>query len=319
EWLKKNGCNWNTGGSTPMTHTIMSRGTLYVQEDLYDEFLGVYGGEIKRGNVTLAYSEKRSSDVFRMYFDLDILDKSVLSEAKVLEIVKQVQRTTSMFFVDFPDDVFKCVVSRTKTKEVKVYETFTKNGIHLNFPKLLVKMKIALQIRLSVVNKLDKVFGPRKIGKNPWSDVIDKAPYNNGLKMTGSVKTEQCKKCDSSKRNKSRKSESTSPKFVILREIAMIRKRHYKRDDESFDYSNVMTTEGDEYRNVELSRLHTEYHVITQICLSCNNKGWFLEDRSYSPSHVLGKDGIICDDDLSYIQTGFHEQMRWTTIRARPI
>lgn len=137
--------------------------------------------------------------------------------------------------------------------------------------------------------------------------------------MTGSVKTEQCKKCDSSKRKKSRKSESTSPKFVILREIAMIRKRHYKRDDESFDYSNVMTTEGDEYKNVELSRLHTEYHAITQICLSCNNKGWFLEDRSYSPSHVLGKDGIMCDDDLSYIQRGFHEQMRWTSIRARPI
>lgn len=159
-----------------MTHTIMSGGTLYVQEDLYDEFLGVYGGEIKRGNVTLAYSEKRSSDVFRMYFDLDILDKSVLSEAKVLEIVQQVQRTTSMFFVDFPDDVFKCVVSRTKTKEVKVcvkvpqveilesseggddtvkrvedkvYETFTKNGIHLNFPKLLVKLEIALRYDLA--------------------------------------------------------------------------------------------------------------------------------------------------------------------------
>ncbi|CAN0232585.1 unnamed protein product, partial [Pylaiella littoralis] len=103
-----------------MAHTIISGGALHVPEDLYDELLGVYGREIQRGNATLAYSEKRSSDVFRMYFDLDILDRATLGDAEVLAIVSVLEETVTQFFPNAPDKVFKCVRSRSKTKEVEL-------------------------------------------------------------------------------------------------------------------------------------------------------------------------------------------------------
>ena len=358
-WLKRNGCNCDTGGYTAMTHTIMSGGKLYVSEDLYDEFLGVYGREIEHGNTSLTYSERRSSDVFRMYVDLDILEKCAMDDAAVLDIVRVVQRTTALFFPGAPGDTFRCVVSRTKTKEVNVkvkvkvveqnaeetkqqepdqepdrepdkaetakkapepvYETFTKNGVHLNFPKLLVNLEIALQIRFSVVNELEKDFGQRGNPHNPWSDVVDKAPYFNGLKMPGSVKTEQCTICNSSKKKRSRRGGEALRTEIILKEIAKIRRKIFNKDDEveDFDYANVMSIKGEEFKNQALSDLHAEYVMLTKICSLCNNKGWYLEDRWYSPSHVLGAGGVSCTDDLDYIRKDLHEQMRWTSIRAR--
>lgn len=341
-WLKRNGCTFNAGGDTAMTHTIMSGGTLYVPEDLYDEFLGVYAAEIERGNRTLAYSEKRSPDVFRMYFDLDILDHKELHESEILEIVREVHRTTSLFFEGATDETLKCVVSRTSTKEIQVetkerapekphvegedpvpeppivtHHTLTKNGVHLNFPKLLVNMDMALQIRFSVVNRLEAVKGPRPVEYNPWSDVIDKAPYFNGLKMIGSVKRDQCDKCCSSKKKGQVRGEKEVERRNVIKEIARVRRKYYKRDDDAFDYSSIMTFNRDEYRNFELATLHTQYHALTTICQQCNNKGWFLEDRFYSASHVLSPGGALCCDDLAYIQKDYHEQMRWTSIRAR--
>lgn len=343
-WLRKNRCNWDTTGTTPMTQTIMSGGKLFVPEDIYDEFLGVYAREIECGNTTLTYSEKRS-EVFRMYFDLDIIDKAHMDDATVLEIARSVQKTAAMFFVDAPSEVFKCVVSRTKDKDMEVavqapyeeeaageecadgaeaavesppitvYEKFVKTGVHMNFPKLLVNVEMALQIRFSAVHELEKEFGPRKVVHNPWSAVIDKAPYYGGLKMVGSVKTEQCKNCDSSKKRGAKK-DSRADK--IIKEIASIRRTHYKKKEEDFDYSNVMSISGMEFRNEELSDLHTEWVRLTSICDVCNNKGWYLEDRTYSPAYALGEGGVLCDGDLSYIRRNFHEQMRWTSIRARP-
>lgn len=362
-WLKRNGYNVNAGGDTAMTHTIMSGGTLYVPEDLYDEFLGMYGREIERGNTLLTYSEKRSPDVFRMYFDLDILEKCALDDKSVMDIVREVQKTAALFFTDATGDTLKCVVSRTKTKEVQVKvrvphvpnplnvdeadggdaptkedasedternaaedegvndgvcEAFVKNGVHLNFPKFLVNLEIALQIRFSVVNHLDKIFGPRPIAHNPWSDVIDKAPYFNGLKMVGSVKKDQCKLCHSSKKKKAVREEKEVRRLTVLREIGKIRRKHYRRNDPNFDYTNIMNIEGDEYKNADLSKLHYEYETLATICPQCNNRGWYLEDRYYSPTHVIGAGGTLCCDDLDYIKKDFHEQMRWTSVRARP-
>ena len=340
-WLKRNGC-FNASGDTAMTHTIMSGGTLYVPEDLYDEFLGVYGAEIEMGNRTLAYSEIKTPDVFRMYFDLDILDHKELDELEILEIVRDVHRTTSLFFEGATDETLKCVVSRTRSKEMRVeikepapekppvegedpvaeppivtHRTLIKNGVHLNFPKLLVNMEMALQIRFSVVNRLETIKGPRPVEHNPWCDVIDKAPYFNGLKMIGSVKRVECDMCGSSKKKKQAKGEKERERADVIKEIARVRKKIFKRGDDDFDYSSIITFSRDEYKNLELATLNRRYHALTTMCEQCNNKGWFLENRFYSPSHVLGLGGALCCDDLAYIQKSFHEQMRWTSIRAR--
>lgn len=101
-----------------------------------------------------------------------------------------------------------------------------------NVPKLRVTLQQALQIRYSVVYELEKTMGSRPDGLNAWSDVIDKAPYTDGLKMCGpfkSVKCTDCKKCDSAFKDK---------KKAMLSSMAKVRKKIFPRE-QGFDYSDL--------------------------------------------------------------------------------
>lgn len=325
--------------ANPRTQTIMSGGVLHVAEDFYDEFLGVYATEIKKGNRTLSFSEIRSPNVFRMYFDVDILDTKVLDEEFLLKLARSMQATLVKFFPtsEGPEeqDSFKCVLCSTATKEVEISELvpsskfkeeqpepervvkkFVKNGYHILFPFLRVTLQMALQLRFSVVADLEKNLGKREVAVNPWADVIDKAPYYNGLKMCGSVKSVTCMECKGKK-------VSVRKKQVVkelLREIRKLRKRLYKRDDPSFDYSNVTSIAKDEFKNEDLADLFNKYLAETGhlMCPKCNDRGTHLEDRFYMPVSVLYSDGSVSESDLEYLNRNMHEMMRWTSIRCRP-
>ena len=345
QYLSNKGCF--TDKTNARTHTIMSGGTLYVSEDNYDEFLGVYAKEILNGNRTLAFSELKSNTIFRMYFDVDMLETKALGTDFLLKLSRCIQNTMTKFFPGLDQDCFKCVVCSTATKQVEISEmipppqrpvglphakkkdeapepeperilkTFTKNGYHLIFPFIRVDMDMALQLRFSVVHDIETLFGKREIATNPWLDVIDKAPYYNGLKMCGSVKSVTCKDCKGKKKNIRKK-----PSVIgIIREIRRIRKKLYpRRDDPSFDYSNVMSIEKDEFKNEELAELYSKYQEETGhlMCPTCGDKGWHLEDRFYMPTCILDGDGSVSDADMEYLNNNYHELMRWTSIRCRP-
>ena len=330
----------------PRTHTIMSGGVLHVAEDMYDEFLGVYSEEIKKGNRTLAFSEIRSPNVFRMYFDIDILDTKVLGEEFLLTLSRSIQTTLVKFFPGIDQDSFKCVLCSTATKEVEISELvpspqkpigiayskkeeemapepvrvvkkFTKNGYHILFPFLRVTLQMALQLRFSVVRDLEKNLGKRPVAVNPWVDVIDKAPYYNGLKMCGSVKSVTCTECKGKKKNVRRKPVVKE----VLKDIKKLRKRLYpRRDDPSFDYSNVTSIAKDEFKNEDLADLFHKYQSETGhlMCPKCNDKGTHLEDRFYMAVSVLDSDGSVSEADFEYLNGNMHEMMRWTSIRCRP-
>ena len=330
----------------PRTHTIMSGGVLHVSEDLYDEFLGVYSDEIKRGNRTLAFSEIRSPNVFRMYFDVDIMDTKTLDEEFLMTLSRSIQTTLVKFFPGIDQDSFKCVLCSTATKEVEISELvpspqkpigiayskkeeemapepervvkkFTKNGYHILFPFLRVTLQMALQLRFSVVRDLEKNLGKRPVAVNPWVDVIDKAPYYNGLKMCGSVKSVTCTECNGKKKNVRRKPAVRE----ILQDIKKLRKRLYRRrDDPSFDYSNVTSIAKDEFKNEDLADLFHAYQSETGhlMCPRCNDKGTHLEDRFYMAVSVLDSDGSVSEADFEYLNGNMHEMMRWTSIRCRP-
>lgn len=341
-FLSRNGFFSNK--SNARTHTIMSGGTLFVAEDSYDEFLGIYADEIERGNRTLAFSELRSSPVFRMYFDVDIMDTKVLGDDFLLKISRSIQSTAKNFFPEVDQDFSKCVVCSTATKDVEVKEmvpppqnpvglpngpnevppepervtkTFIKNGYHILFPFLRVTLEMALQLRFSVVADLEKNMGKRSVAVNPWSDVIDRAPYYNGLKMCGSVKSVTCTNCNGKKKNVRKK-----PSVIeTIRKIRCLRRKLYpRRDDPDFDYGNVMSIEKDEFKNEDLAVLYASYQEETGflMCPTCGDKGWHLEDRYYIPVHVLDSDGSISDADMEYLNDNMHEMMRWTSIRCRP-
>ncbi|ACH46873.1 unknown [Feldmannia species virus] len=302
--------------STPRTHTIMSGGVLYVAEEYYDEFLGVYAREIDEGNRTLTFSELKSEGVFRMYFDIDMVDSRELSADDFVSLSQCVLETLRKFYIDIDQDLFKCVVCTTKPKPLSDKDTF-KNGCHLIFPFLNVTLEMALQLRFAAVRDLETRFGRRSRDANPWCDVIDKAPYFNGLKMCGSVKTLTCSECGGKKKNVRKKPEVAA----ILRDIRNIRRKTYpRRDDPGFDYSNVMSIEKDEFKNEDLAELFSAYQdeTGTLICPACGDKGWHLEDRFYMPAKVLHGDGSLAEADMEYLADNPHETMRWTSIRSRP-
>lgn len=342
QFLSKN--DFFKNKSNPRTQTIMSGGVLHVSEDLYDEFLGVYANEIKKGNRTLTFSEIRSPNVFRMYFDVDILDTKVLDEAFLRSLARIMQRTVAKFFPGMggDDDKFKSVLCSTATKEVEVSELippiqmpigmeknkeepeaervkkkFIKNGYHIIFPFLRVTLDMALQLRFSVVRDLEKNLGKRPVAVNPWVDVIDKAPYYNGLKMVGSVKSVRCQECMGKKTGVRKKPVVKD----IIRDIRKLRKKLYpRRDDPTFDYSNVMSIEKDEFKNEDLADLFNRYLTETGhlMCPRCNDRGTHLENRFYMPVCVLYSDGSVSESDLDYLNRNMHEMMRWTSIRCRP-
>ena len=311
--------NFFTNKANARTHSIMSGGNLYVSDEKYDEFLTIYADEISRGNKTLTFSELRSTPVFRMYFDVDILDRQKLGAQFLLKMIRTIQNAMKSYYRNSTDNL-KCVVCTTETKEVTVNEETknVKNGYHIIYPALRVNFDIAIQLRHTIVSELEKAMGKRELSSNSWSDIIDRAPYNNGLKMCGSVKVTPCTACKGKKRVSRKKPEVVA----ILRDIQRLRKRAFPRhNDPDFDYRDIMTIEKDEFKNSELSNLYSQYqeHTGVLMCMECGDKGWQLENRSYSPIHVVDGDGNLCEDDFEYILSDRHEAMRWTSIRCRPM
>lgn len=317
----------------PRTHAIMSGGMLFVADSEYDEFLSVYAEEIKRGNTTLTYSELRSDPVFKMYFDIDILDSDVLSPDYVREMMSVVHRTMRKFFPSVSEEDMRCVVCTTPPKDVDktlpgpshqqegggdpvpITVRYKKNGYHVIYPFVRVTIDMALQIRFTVVSEMIRCMGERPIEINPWSDVMDKAPYNSGLKMCGSVKTEKCLACDGSKKNSRKKPEVVR----IIKDIRRLRKRLYARKESpGFDYGDLTTIEKDEFKNNDLANLYSEYMDTMGgfVCSVCGDKGTVLEDRTYMPDFVLNADCGVCEDSTDLMKTDIHEVMRWTSIRC---
>ena len=225
-WLCENDFINNSEMRT--SHTLMTGGVVGVPDERYDEFLALYAVEVWAKNKTLSFSELRSDPVFCMYFDIDMLDICVTSVDDTSKIFLTIQSVIKSYYTgDRNDDRFICVVCDTKGKAVPSDDagvTLTKNGYHVTFPNLKVTVSQALQIRYSVVYELEKIMGPRLECLNAWSDVIDKAPYTNGLKMCGSFKRVKCTDC-----------KKTDPMFkekkkVLLNDIAKnlrIKNREY--------------------------------------------------------------------------------------------
>jgi len=331
-WLGQRNC-YARNTCVPRTHTIMSGGILYVSDRDYDEFLSVYAEEIKKGNKTLTFSELRSDPVFNMYFDIDILDEGVLTPEYVKEMISVVHRTMKLFFPSIGDNKMKCVVCTTQCKDVDVkvepvgeplepggepvepvFKTYKKNGYHIVYPFVRVDFEKALQLRFSVVSELKRCMGERSIESNPWSDVMDKAPYHNGLKMCGSVKTIKCSVC----KGASKKSRKNVDAVEIIRDMRRLRRRLYTRHDVSdFDYGDFMNISKDEFKNPDLADMYSKYVEITggSICHTCGDKGMCLEKRFYMPEYVMGSSCDICEDSTDLLKSDLHETMRWTSIR----
>lgn len=335
-WLSRIGAFKKADG-VPHTHTRMSGGNLFISDSNYEEFQSQYAKEFDNGTRTMTLSERRTNPAFKMYFDIDILDESVISKEYCLQITKVVQSVMKNYFSAESDDNLRCVVATTPSKTVKEkkiivedkvnkeetdenvqkkqdeeeYNEYIKNGIHIVYPFINVNLERALQIRYSVVLELEVSLGKRNIESNPWSDIIDKAPYYNGLKMCGSVKMYTCPDCDT-------RSKKTQELNEILIQLKDYRRKRFPRatDGEgSFEYTRIDNLSKDEFKDAYISEL-IHKHSTRDVCSGCNGSKKKREDRYYMPEYIVNVDGTISEHDTDCVKNSTLESIRWSSIRC---
>jgi len=283
-WLSQLGAFYKSDG-VPHTHTRMSGGNLFISENDYEEFQYKYSQMFDNGDRTMTYSEK------------------------------------TRFFSDESNDKLKCVISTTQPKKVIVdkvpkpeseeevsFNEYTKNGLHITYPLLNVDIQMALQLRFSVVSELEVQLGQRPIKENPWSDVLDKSPYYNGLKMCGSVKITPCP-CSKSSGKPDGELADIIEKIKVYRSLHYPRKGHY-------DYKSTSNLSKDEFKNETISEMITKFNDISS-CNLCNGDKRIHENRFYMPLYVCDFRGENIESDTVQCKSSTFESVKWTCIRCK--
>lgn len=197
-------CSRTLSDINPTTHCVLTGGKFQINDEsdierLYEK-LGRHLST--RGAEMICVSENRTT-VFPMYFDLDMkLSIAILSADAIQAVLRVLIRQTMRFF---PDDMHErigeCVVL-DKTGDAPLDEStgLYKHGVHVHFPKLMVDVDAAFQIRIGVLNGLTSYTGSWEevLGSNPgdeWNNIVDEAVYRTGLRMPGAPKATKCRSC----------------------------------------------------------------------------------------------------------------------------
>lgn len=189
----------------PATHLVLTGGTYQINRDEdFDELymkladhLGVSGVEM------ISVSENRTM-TFPMYFDLDMkLPVPVLTHDAIRAVLCILIRQTLRFYPEDAHGRLGYVVVLDKTGEaprVSADSALYKHGLHVYFPRLLVDVNRAFQIRIGVLNGLMYHTGSwtEALGTDPgdeWNNIVDEAVYRTGLRMPYSPKATKCRAC----------------------------------------------------------------------------------------------------------------------------
>lgn len=195
------------------THYSLSGGKFKFTDG--DEFLRLYANE-HRLNHALFMIEKRTP-VFRMHFDIDMVQAEPPSEQDVVQLVNLCTEVFKTFYPGITPKqatkmhLFHCVVLRAPSCPKRGWPgaddveppMVTKTGFHFLWPWLQVTQEQALRLRESCVASANNLLGARKTPSNPFYDVIDETVLlQNGLRMLGSDKCEPCGECKNKKQDR---------------------------------------------------------------------------------------------------------------------
>ena len=173
------------------THYRMDGGKLAIDPVMTEEFLKAYAAALDAGEV-LSVVERRT-DVYKMHYDLDVLDTQPWSEEQIVSVLKEVRTAMAECFP--PEralDLFRTVVLVAPPKQVN---GMWKTGVHVIYPDLQVDSAMGLTLRKMAVLRLNRL--QRRVEPlNAWDDVLDRCVHvANGLRMVGSVKMAKCGQC----------------------------------------------------------------------------------------------------------------------------
>jgi len=198
--------SFRVGTPQEANHFSYVGGKYHVPDDAHEEWLKTYAKQLQSIDSNLYMIEKRTP-VFRMYFDLDMIQPDAVERSEVLALTRLCCDVFRQYFPEraSTDNVFTCYVLSAPSMERKGWpapggvpstEMVTKTGFHLIWPFLLVNQCQSLYLREGCVFAAKAMFGERQPPSNPFADVIDETVLlANGLRMVGSDKASKCLTC----------------------------------------------------------------------------------------------------------------------------
>lgn len=184
------------------THYSYSGWKARVDPTQEQEFLQRVAEDLAGGNLNFIIEKKTPR--FKMHLDLDWLEESEVSPARIRQLVGVLNEGFARFFPESDgaarDPLFHTVIMTTTCQTGKVGtdgETpCVKSGFHLIWPNLHVTKEHALMLRAYSLSMILERFGPRDPPCNTWDDVVDETVLRkNGLRMIGSYKRSKCPNC----------------------------------------------------------------------------------------------------------------------------
>jgi len=193
------------------THFSYAGAKYEIPDALHLEWLKMYAAELERNTHSLYLIERRTP-VFRMHFDLDILQMEEATPEDALTYARLFSGVFRSFYPTVAANcrTFVCIILGAPSKPARGWlraddveaDIVVKTGFHLIWPWLCVSQEQSLRLRESCVVAATKHLPPRVPPMNPYADVIDESVLlTNGLRMVGSDKCAACKDCKGSGKN----------------------------------------------------------------------------------------------------------------------
>lgn len=199
------------------THFSLVGGKWEIPPKHHNEFLRLYATVLQKTeypHAPVVFFVEKKTPIFRMHFDLDIVQATAASATQLLDWTRLFTSTCKTYYPDLnasataseSDNTFVCYISKAATtKRVKGWTRDVvdsiKTGVHLIWPFLLVDQIQALYLREACIAAAKLQWGERTAPANPWADMIDESVLlKNGLRMVGSDKSQPCKTCSGDKK-----------------------------------------------------------------------------------------------------------------------
>ena len=207
------------------THRLLTGGCLAVPDQMAAVFRAKLAEDMRLG--TMPCLMEVHSMVFPMFVDLDLkLPVETLDDVALELLAATMNRQLSRFYAGRaePFRVLVCTKSSptaaaapaaaASATTTGAARPLHKHGVHLHWPEVRVNYERAIEIRLSMVEGLHRVFAPcaeveadgvASAGPSPaallgdvvvdWDDAVDASVYKGGLRLLGAPKASDCPEC----------------------------------------------------------------------------------------------------------------------------
>lgn len=192
-WLS----NFTVTTAAEATHFCYMGAKYAIPNEKHEEALRLYAQQIQRSKVhATTFLIEKKTPVFRMHFDLDMIDATTVSLDHVVELTRFFCGVMRTYYKEEQSPVLTCYILGAPTAYRN--DGLVKSGFHLIWPYLLVDQAQALHLREGCVVAAKRRFGERPSPGNTFNDVVDETVLRkNGLRMVGSDKVGKCGACNS--------------------------------------------------------------------------------------------------------------------------